>query len=89
MAQSSAPAAVSVRHEISRLVANGRTDQQVEATLVATYGPSILLRPPASGLSAVVWIAPVVVAAGAAVGLGALFWRRGRDLGRLRRQHPR
>lgn len=83
---SSASAAVAVRHEVARLVAAGRTDEQIDGALVSRYGPTILLRPPTSGLAALVWIVPAVAGAAALAALGALFWRRSAEMGRLRRQ---
>jgi cytochrome c-type biogenesis protein CcmH len=84
VAQSSASAAIAVRHEVARMVRAGGTDQQVEKALVAQYGSTILLRPPTSGLTGLVWLLPVVGAAAAAGVLGTLFWRRARQLRRLR-----
>jgi cytochrome c-type biogenesis protein CcmH len=85
---SSASAAVAVRHEVAQLVAEGRTDTEIDAALVSRYGETILLRPPTSGLAALVWVIPSVAGAAAAAGIGALFWRRSRELGRLRREGP-
>lgn len=87
VAQSSASAAIAVRHEVARLVHAGRTDQQIERRLVAQYGPTILLRPPASGLTALVWVLPAVGGAAAVGTLGTLLSRRARQL-RLLRQEP-
>jgi cytochrome c-type biogenesis protein CcmH len=84
VAQSSASSAVAVRHQITEMVGRGQSDQQVRSALVAQYGPSILLAPPVSGLTALVWVVPVVAGAVAVVALGALFWRRSRELDRLR-----
>lgn len=88
VAQSSASAAVAVRDEVARSVAEGKTSQQIEAALVAQYGLTILLRPPTSGLTALVWILPAVGGAAAVAVLAALFWRRSRDLERLRKGEP-
>lgn len=85
VAQSTASSALAVRQEVRRLIGQGRSDQQVENALVAQYGPSILLRPPTSGLTAVVWIVPAVAGALAVAALVGLFWRRSRQLRRLRR----
>ena len=80
---SSASTAVSVRHQIARQVAEGRTDQQIEDALVARYGPTILLSPPTRGLSALVWIVPALAGLGALVAVAMLFWRRSRRDGRV------
>ena len=45
---------------------------------MSRYGPSILLRPPTTGITAVVWVVPLVAAAGGLGGLGLFFWRRRR-----------
>jgi len=60
VAESTAPTAVAVRTAIGQLIAEGRTDQQVEAYLVARYGSSIVLSPPARGWSLLVWLLPLV-----------------------------
>jgi cytochrome c-type biogenesis protein CcmH len=59
----------------------GESDQQIEQYLVSRYGPSILLRPPTTGLTAVVWVVPVLAAVGGLGGLGLFFWRRRRPVG--------
>lgn len=84
VAQSSAASAIAVRHEVSRLVAAGESDQAVERRLVGQYGPSILLAPPESGLSALVWLIPLVAGLLAVGGLGVFFWRRSRSWHRMR-----
>jgi len=84
VAVSSAPTAVTVRATVTHLVDQGRTDQQIEDYLVARYGSAIVLDPPTSGWSALVWILPV---AGGLAAVVVLVWvlvrrrRRGdRDL---------
>lgn len=84
VAQSSASAAVAVRHEVLHLVRAGSTDQQIEDRLVGQYGPTILLRPPTSGLVSLVWIVPALAGAAALAALGYLFWKRSRQMARLR-----
>ncbi len=86
VADSSASAAVAVRHEVARLVAEGETAPQIDAALVSRYGSTILLRPPTSGLAAVVWVVPAVAGAAALGAVVVLFWRRSRQLGRFREE---
>lgn len=84
VAQSNAGPAIAVRHEILRLVQAGKSDHAIENQLVRQYGPSILLEPPASGLSSLVWLLPL---AAAVLALGALivyFSRRSSSWRRLR-----
>jgi cytochrome c-type biogenesis protein CcmH len=76
--QSSAVQANRERTEIERLIAQGKTKDQVIDGMVAVYGQQVLLDPPEGGLRAARWILP---AAGAVVGLAILFvvvrrWRR-------------
>ena len=84
VAQSSASSAIAVRHEVASLVQSGASDQAVEQRLVDQYGPSILLSPPDSGLSSLVWLLPLVGGALAVAALGAFFWRRSRSWRHLR-----
>jgi cytochrome c-type biogenesis protein CcmH len=60
VAQSSAPTAVAVRAAVARQIAEGRTDQQITSYLVDRYGSSIVLDPPASGWSLLVWLLPLL-----------------------------
>ena len=80
VAVSSAPTAITVRATVSRLVDQGQSDRQIKDYLVARYGSAIVLDPPASGWSALVWILPIVVAiAGIAVLVVVLVRRRKGD----------
>lgn len=78
VAQSTAPTALAVRAAVTQLIAEGRTDQQIENYLVARYGSTIVLDPPASGWSLLVWLLPLAGGVVALVALVALFVRRRR-----------
>jgi cytochrome c-type biogenesis protein CcmH len=78
VAGSSAPAAVAIRQVVAKRVNEGQSTARIESFLESRYGLGILLRPPASGLSAVVWVVPLVAVVAGLLGLGALFWRRRR-----------
>jgi cytochrome c-type biogenesis protein CcmH len=73
---SSASTAVAVRQLVLARLREGQSDQQIYQYLEGRYGPSILLRPPTSGLTAFVWVVPLVAAAAGLGGLGVFFWRR-------------
>jgi cytochrome c-type biogenesis protein CcmH len=68
--ESQAPISQAIRAEIERRIGAGESDGQIRSYLVSRYGRSILLKPPTSGVSGVVWVLPVLALAGAAVGIG-------------------
>jgi cytochrome c-type biogenesis protein CcmH len=76
VAESSASTAVTVRATVAQLIAEGRTDQQIESYLVDRYGSSIVLDPPASGWSLLVWLLPLLGGLAALAALGGVFIRR-------------
>jgi len=84
VAQSNATTAIAVRHQIEDMVAAGRSAAQVDQALVSEYGQTILLVPPDAGGISVIYVIPVVLAAGALAGVGAVFWRRSRAFAALR-----
>jgi cytochrome c-type biogenesis protein CcmH len=77
-AASDAPAAVEIRHLVGKWLEEGRSPAQIRSYLVADYGPSILEKPPASGLDVLVWVLPALAVALGAAGLALAFvrWRR-------------
>jgi cytochrome c-type biogenesis protein CcmH len=76
VADSSAATARAIRSLVATRVSEGQSSAQIESFLESRYGVGILLRPPTSGLSAAVWILPLVAVAAGILGLGAFFWRR-------------
>ena len=78
VAQSTAPTAVAVRGAITQLIAEGRTDQQIQEYLTTRYGSSIVLDPPASGWSLLVWLLPLLAGVVATTALVVVLVRRRR-----------
>lgn len=76
VSQSSASTAVAIRRAVAARIAAGQSDSQIEAFLVGKYGQSILLSPPVSGGTSLVWILPVAGVGTALAVLGVFFWRR-------------
>ena len=63
---------------ISRLVAAGRTKEQIKDALVAEYGTEVLALPRGSGFDLSAYLVPVIafLIAAVALALGVLRWRR-------------
>jgi cytochrome c-type biogenesis protein CcmH len=76
VAQSSAPTAVTVRETVSQMIAEGKTDQQIESFLVARYGGNIVLDPPGSGVTLLVWLLPLIGGVLAVGGVALVLVRR-------------
>lgn len=60
VAQSTSTSSLAVRQEITQLVAAGVSDSSILTRLESTYGPSILLSPPTSGIGIVLWLVPLL-----------------------------
>jgi cytochrome c-type biogenesis protein CcmH len=75
VAESSAEAATAVKVFIRDRLQQGASDAQVKAELQQRFGTGILLRPPASGVSGLVWALPVAASVIGAGGLAYAFWR--------------
>jgi len=74
---SRAAAAQAIRAEVARQVGDGlKTDDEIVAYIADRFGGQVLLVPRGSGLDALVWVLPVVVAV-ALVGALAMSFRRG------------
>jgi len=61
--QSQHPLSLQMRDLVREQVGQGRTDSDIKSFFVERYGPSVLLEPPRSGLSLLVWVVPVVAVA--------------------------
>lgn len=74
--QSNDPSAIAIRQYVHRAVARGESDGAIESYLVSRYGSGVLLRPPARGVTSLVWILPLIAVVAAAAGLALVFRRR-------------
>lgn len=70
VAESNQTSALAVRNEIRQKVKAGASDNAILTSLEATYGTSILLSPPTSGLGVLLWVVPL---AGLALLVGSSF----------------
>lgn len=78
-ADSTSPVAESMRSEIRRQLAAGRSEDQVLAWFRSRYGDDIVLDPQRHGLGWVLWAAPPVAAVAVGTGLVVIWRRRGRE----------
>jgi cytochrome c-type biogenesis protein CcmH len=64
---------------IRRLIAEGRSEDEIKDALVVEYGEEVLALPPDSGFSLSAYVVPIVafVLAAVALAIGVLRWRRG------------
>jgi cytochrome c-type biogenesis protein CcmH len=67
IADSPVDLAAELRRDVKEQIIAGKTDDEIRATMVKRYGNVILFRPPLSGSTAWVWIAPIVVLFGGVV----------------------
>ena len=75
--ESDAEVSRAMRDEIARRVDAGQSDDEIRAYFVSKFGKDILLRPEGRGVTALVWILPVVALVAAVAGLVVAFrrWR--------------
>lgn len=72
VAQSDTPSAKGVKVVIRDQIAAGRSDEEILDYIASTYGREVLLDPPSSGFSGLVWALPAV---GVVVAVAALVVR--------------
>jgi cytochrome c-type biogenesis protein CcmH len=85
-----APQADRERALIRRLVAQGKTKQQIKDRLVAEYGENVLAEPDDKGFDAAAWIVPIIVVLGALFALALIVprWRRDRGHSQTEEAEP-
>ena len=81
VAQSQAAPSVQIRTEIRTDLQKGWSEGRILSSLVGSYGPGILEKPQAKGVSLLVWVIPVIGVVVAAAGLLALLRRWKREVG--------
>ena len=72
-----APQAQQEREFIRRLIAEGKTKEEIKDALVAEYGPEVLAVPEAEGFDLAAWLVPgaAIVVAAIAILVGLRRWR--------------
>ncbi|HEX7237579.1 MAG TPA: cytochrome c-type biogenesis protein [Gammaproteobacteria bacterium] len=71
IAESKAPVAADLRREVRRLIAEGKSDDEIKTFLSSRYGEFVLYRPRVTPTTFAVWAAPFLLLA---MG-GVVFWR--------------
>ncbi|MGZ5358217.1 MAG: cytochrome c-type biogenesis protein CcmH [Solirubrobacterales bacterium] len=74
---SEAPQAERQRDLIRRLIAQGRSKEEIKEALVAEYGEEVLATPESSGFDLAAWVIPIAGLAAALAALGIWLRRRG------------
>ena len=72
--QSDSPIARRMKQMIRTRLAEGATENQIKAELVAQFGPAVVAEPPKSGFDLLAWLVPIGILAAGAVGVGAIAW---------------
>jgi cytochrome c-type biogenesis protein CcmH len=75
VSDSQVPVAKAIRRQIDQMIDDGRTDQQIRDSLVASYGERVVLNPPRSGIAGLVWALPVAALVVAIAALVVVFRR--------------
>jgi cytochrome c-type biogenesis protein CcmH len=76
IADSDAPLAVDLRNQTRKMIAEGRSDDEIRAYMVERYGDFVLYKPPFNAATAVLWVAPGALVIGGLLGLVFLLRRR-------------
>lgn len=77
LAESDAKLAINMRAKIRKLVAEGKKDAEIKEYFVARYSEDILMRPPVSGHTLPLWLAPGLCAL-AGLAFAGIYIRRHR-----------
>jgi cytochrome c-type biogenesis protein CcmH len=60
IADSNATLAVDLRREVHRMIADGKSDQQIKDFMLARYGDFVLYKPRLTGKNFLLWAAPAL-----------------------------
>jgi len=78
IADSNASLALDLRNEIRGMIAQGRTDDEIRAYMVARYGDFVLYRPPFEATTVLLWLGPFALLGVGFVVLAVVLRRRKR-----------
>jgi len=69
LAESNAPLAEDLRHEVRELAVSGKSDDEIRGYLVARYGDFVLYKPPIKPTTYLLWFGPFLLLA-----CGVIVW---------------
>jgi cytochrome c-type biogenesis protein CcmH len=72
--QSDSPIARKMKQMIRTRLAEGATEKQIRAELVAQFGQAVVAEPPKKGFDLLAWLVPLGILAAGGVGVGAIAW---------------
>ncbi len=78
IADSEAPLAVDLRQQTRKMIAEGKSDDEIRAYMVDRYGDFVLYKPPFNAVTAVLWAGPALLVIGA-IATMFVFLRRRRE----------
>ena len=76
IADSDAPLAVDLRQQTRKMIAEGKSDDEIRSYMVDRYGDFVLYKPPFNAVTAVLWVAPGILVVGGLLGLLYMLRRR-------------
>jgi cytochrome c-type biogenesis protein CcmH/NrfF len=81
LAIAESPQADAERREVTRLIAQGKTKQEILDSLVVTYGDRVLASPKDEGFGLAAYLVPIAIVLAMLAGLAIYLprWRRNRD----------
>ncbi len=78
IADSEAPLAVDLRQQTRKMIAEGKTDDEIRSYMVDRYGDFVLYKPPFNAVTAILWAGPAVLGIAGIAGM-IVFLRRRRE----------
>ena len=67
---SSAPLALDLRNQVAVQIKSGKSDKEIRSYMTERYGEFIHYRPPVSGATRLLWLAPLILL----LGIGLIFY---------------
>ncbi len=76
IADSDAPLAVDLRQQTRKMIAEGKSDDEIRSYMVDRYGDFVLYKPPFNAVTAVLWVGPPLLIVAGLAGLFVMLRRR-------------